>query len=523
LSDKSMIFDESTVSDFSLKTAFFAPSEAKIVSFESEEYSEKGTWLKSGLAGYFDPVMNKNTSSRYSFEPKASATWGTGGVKGDAEVSIYKLVHANSDNKARVRINHNGKTETFYLDFTAGTPGWVSLGVYDFAGTPDEGVTIDNEETGLTCRTNAVRFEQCFVHVDKATENNKEISVANVNNSYFDVIPKEANKQITNHETTPELALTFDYAKDGMRAVYDGSKVNLAKNEFAKGNLALEIPIGKISVPLSEIEISDSEKLVLEVIRSDKTADGIVGDAVDFNAYILNGEQKTNVKCENKPIEIKLTAKTSDKANTALVKIADSGTTFTPAFIDNYGAFGEVHGAYVGNSFEDKLAVFKNDIFAMADVKEGGTYAIAIGNVKMADMAGHWAEGDVNLMASKGLVYGKGEGYDPEAPVTRAEFCTLLLRAVGIEQSNESQGFTDVADSDWFAPYVNGAKKAGLLEGMPYADTFGPNTPITRQEMSAMIVNGVKVAGKFKNTLIEADYYLNSFSDKDTIAPWAKE
>ena len=523
LSDKSMIFNESAVSDFSLETAFFYPSEAKIVSFESEEYSEKGTWLKSGLAGYFDPVMNKSTSSRYSFEPKASATWGTGGVKGEAEVSIYKLVHANSDNKARVRINHNGKTETFYLDFTTGTPGWVSLGLYDFAGIEGEGVTIDNEETGLTCRTNAVRYEQCFVKVDTVTENGKEISVSEVENEYFDVIPAEANKQVTNYETTPELSLKFDYAKDGMRVIYDGSKVNLAKKEFAKGNIALEIPTGKISVPLSEIEVADSEKFVLEIIKSDKTADGIIGNAVDFNAYILNGEEKTDIKCDNKPIEIKLTANTSDKEKTALVKITDNGTAFTPAFIDNYGSFGEVHGAYVGNKFEDKIAVFENDIFAMADVKEGGIYAIVIGDVKMPDMVGHWAESDVNLMASKGLVYGKGDGYDPEAPVTRAEFCTLLLRAVGIAQSADSAGFSDVADSDWFAPYVNGAKSAGLLEGMPYTDTFGPNIPITRQEMSAMIVNGVKVAGKFKNTLIEADYYLNNFSDKDSIASWAKE
>ncbi len=523
LSDKSMIFDENAVTDFALKTAFFYPSEAKIVSFESKEYSEKGKWLPSGLAGYFDPVMNKNTSSRYSFEPNASATWGTGGVTGDAEVSIYKLVHANSDNKTRVRVNHNGKTETFYLDFTTGTSGWVSLGVFDFAGTADEGVTIDNEETSYTARANAVRYEQCFVAVDTLVENGKEISVSEVNNSYFDVIPAEANKQITNHETVPELSLIFDYAKDGMRLIYDGAKVNLAKNEFAKGNLALEVPFGKLSVPLSEIELADTDKLVLEIIKSDKTADGILGDTIDFDAYLLKGEERVEITADQTPFEIKLHAPSSDKATTTLAKIGDNGTTFVPAFIDNYGAFGEVHGPYTGASFEEKLSVFKNDIFAMADTKTLGTFAIVKGDVKMADMAGHWAEADVNLMASKGLVSGKGNGYDPEAPVTRAEFATMLLRAVGVAQSSEAVGFTDVSDSDWFAPYVSGAKKAGIFEGMPYAEEFGPDTPITRQEMSAMIVNGIKAAGKYKNTLIEAEYFLKDFTDKDTIAPWAKE
>ena len=523
LADTSMIFDETKVSDFALETAFFYPSEAKIVSFESEEYSEQGTWLPSGLAGYFDPVMNKNTSSRYSFEPNASAKWGTGGVTGSAEVAVYKLVHANSNNKTRVCVNHNGKTETFYLDFTTGMPGWVSLGVFDFAGTPDEGVTIDNNETGLTARANAVRYEQCFVEVDTVTENGKEISVAEVKNSNFDVIPAEANKQITNHETVPELALVFDYAKDGMRVTYDGAKVNLAKREFAKGNLALTLPFGKLSVPLSEIKIADDEKLVLEILKSDKSANGILGEAVQFDAYVLKGEEKVAVSAQNKPFGITVYAPVSDKVTTALNRINENGTTFVPAFIDNYGAFGEINGAYLGNTFEEKSAVFRNDIFAMADTKELGTFAIVKGDVKMPDMAGHWAEGDVNLMASKGLVSGKGTGYDPEAPVTRAEFATMLLRAVGAEQSTESAGFSDVSDSDWFAPYVNGAKKAGLLDGMPYAGEFGPDTPITRQEMSAMIVNGIKAAGKYKNTLIEADYFLKDFSDKDSIASWAKE
>ena len=522
LADKSILFDTTKITDFMLETAFFYPSEAKIVSYGDDEYTEVGTWYNSGLAGYYDSTIQTNTSTRYSFDPSASASWGTGGLKGNVEVSIYKLQHANSDNKARVRVNHNGKTETFYLDFTEGASDWVSLGVFDFAGTEDEGVVLDNEETALTCRASAVRYEQCFVQIENATENGKEISVAHVYNEFFDNIPKAAAKQVTNYETTPELQLKYDYVKDGIRVIWDGSKINIAKNDF-KGNIAVTTNFAKMSVPLSEIEVSDSDQFVMEAIVSDKSADGIIGNAVDFNFYILRGEEKIPFETKQKPIEIKITADTSDKKTTTLVELTDDGTVFVPAFIDNYGAFGEIHASYEGATFEDRLKVFENPIFAMGEINGSTTLAISKGNVQMPDMQGHWAEEDVNLMASKGLVFGKGDGYDPEAPVTRAEFCTLLLRAVGLQLSDTPSGYADVPDTEWYAPYISAAKQAGLFEGMPFTDTFEPDKPITRQEMAAMIVNGVKYAGKFKNTLIEAEYFLKDFTDQDSIAPWAKE
>lgn len=523
LADKSVLFDDSAVSDYALSTAHYNPSDATIVSFSSDLYSETGKWYNSGLAGYYDSVLQRNTSSRYSFDPYATAKWGTGGLKGEAEVSIYKLTHANSDNKARVKVIHNGKTDVFYLDFTADNESrWITLGVFDFAGTADEGVTIDNEETALTCRANAVRFEQSFVHAKNEDENGKTITILDVSNDFFDRIPAQAEKQNVNYEKTKELSVEYNYAKDGVRSVWSGAKINLAKKEF-DGNIAVKTNLGSFSVPLSEITIDDADSFVAEQIASNKKADGVAGKAYDFTFYILKNGEKVPFVTKEKPIEIKFSADTSDKEAATLVKLTDSGTAYLPSYIDNYGAFGEIHASYNSGTFQDRLNVFNGPVFAMGNINQSETLGIAVGNVKMADMSNHWAESDVNLMASKGLVYGKGNGYDPEAPVTRAEFCALLLRAAGIPQSEETSGFSDVPETEWYASTVSGAKKAGLLEGLPYTDTFEPEKAITREEMSAMIVNAAKYVNKFKNTLIEADYYLNDFTDKDTIASWAKE
>ena len=277
LADKSVLFDDSAVSDYALSTAHYNPSDATIVSFSSDLYSETGKWYNSGLAGYYDSVLQRNTSSRYSFDPYAAAKWGTGGLKGEAEVSIYKLTHANSDNKARVKVIHNGKTDVFYLDFTADSVSrWITLGVFDFAGTADEGVTIDNEETALTCRANAVRFEQSFVHAKNEDENGKTITILDVSNDFFDRIPAQAEKQNVNYEKTKELSVEYNYAKDGVRSVWSGAKINLAKKEF-NGNIAVKTNLGSFSVPLSEITIDDADSFVAEQIASDKKADGVVG------------------------------------------------------------------------------------------------------------------------------------------------------------------------------------------------------------------------------------------------------
>ncbi|MBQ2967199.1 MAG: S-layer homology domain-containing protein [Clostridia bacterium] len=493
-------------------SAFFIPSEAKIVSHGDAEYKENGTWLGSGLAGYYDAVMGKNTSSRYSFDPKASASWGTGGIKGTAEVSIYKLLHANSDNQVHVTVTHSGQTDEFYLDFTTGSPGWVSLGVFEFAGTPDEGVTLDNFKSANTCRANAVRYEQCAIPV--TVENG--IATAKVDGANFDALPKTATKQGLNYETVAELLLNFDYAEKGLKAEFAGDKVNLAKKDFKDGYLGIQTPFGKLSLPLSEITVADDEALVIGLEKVD-------GKTVKASFEILSGGQIKPVNFAfTKQAQLVVNSDLRENKNLAFRQLDGAGS-YIPAYIDRYGAFGERAEAYIGKTFQDRLNEQNNEIFAMAEIAESGTYGLVQGNVTMPDMEGHWAKDNVNEMASKGLVSGKGNGYDPEADVTRAEFATMLLRAVAAPQSLVSTGFTDVPESEWFAPYVNGANQAGLFEGIPFGDTFEPNKPITREEMSAMIVNGVKVAGRFKNTLIEADYYLQNFADKASISPWATE
>lgn len=94
-----------------------------------------------------------------------------------------------------------------------------------------------------------------------------------------------------------------------------------------------------------------------------------------------------------------------------------------------------------------------------------------------------------DLDAVLAFVSGYPDGtFQPDNETTRAEFLTMLVKAVGGFDSEESYGTPTFADTDadaWYADYVAYAQKTSLVKG--YKDnTFRPDAEITRAEAAAM-------------------------------------
>ncbi|MDQ1912081.1 S-layer homology domain-containing protein [Paenibacillus sp. GD4] len=121
-------------------------------------------------------------------------------------------------------------------------------------------------------------------------------------------------------------------------------------------------------------------------------------------------------------------------------------------------------------------------------------YAVIELNKSFDDISGHWAQGNIELLASKLVVDGVTDStFEPERQITRAEFAALVFRALGL-QPGGSSSFKDVSASDWYAGVVAAAAQAKLVEG--YEDqTFKPNAPINREELAAMVVRALDYAG----------------------------
>ncbi len=102
------------------------------------------------------------------------------------------------------------------------------------------------------------------------------------------------------------------------------------------------------------------------------------------------------------------------------------------------------------------------------------------------------------------LVQGRGNGdFAVEAPITRAEFATLVVRARGLASgvplAQYQSRFADVKSTDWFSGWVNVAAGQELVKGYENK-TFRPNNNVTYAEAVAMIIRalGYDVPGSVK-------------------------
>ncbi len=91
----------------------------------------------------------------------------------------------------------------------------------------------------------------------------------------------------------------------------------------------------------------------------------------------------------------------------------------------------------------------------------------------------HWAAAIIEEMAEKGVVSGTGGGqYSPSAPVTTAQFATMLC-AQFYPDLKTPQG------SQWYAKYYETAQAAGALNNV----SAGPEDALTRYDMAQMMYN----------------------------------
>ncbi|MEW5897883.1 MAG: S-layer homology domain-containing protein [Bacillota bacterium] len=136
--------------------------------------------------------------------------------------------------------------------------------------------------------------------------------------------------------------------------------------------------------------------------------------------------------------------------------------------------------------------------------------------------AGHWAAGDIQVMAARRVLGGVSEtSFAPEDNVTRAQFAAMLVRALGLSTAGATVDFKDVTRDRWYYRDVAAAFQAGLVSGYD-AYTFAPEDTITREQIAAMLVRALDRLGKTPVLREgEADTILASYQDRTTISNWA--
>lgn len=138
------------------------------------------------------------------------------------------------------------------------------------------------------------------------------------------------------------------------------------------------------------------------------------------------------------------------------------------------------------------------------------------------DVKEHTNEKAILSLAERGILNGRdGKNYCPEDFVTRAEFAAIVVRALGLPET-EQNAFKDVSDNDWFKNSVSTAYSYGIVNGV--SDTeFNPYGNITREEAATMVSRAAKLCGM--NTQVSDDgarNILSQFADYISVSDWSK-
>ncbi len=100
--------------------------------------------------------------------------------------------------------------------------------------------------------------------------------------------------------------------------------------------------------------------------------------------------------------------------------------------------------------------------------------------------ADHWAYAYIMDLYNSGIINGETATlFAPDDQITRAEFTKMAVILFGITPGGETT-FTDVAPTDWYAPYVAAGQAEGIINGTT-STTFSPNDNITREQIAAIV------------------------------------
>ncbi|MGG1555780.1 S-layer homology domain-containing protein [Paenibacillus ferrarius] len=134
----------------------------------------------------------------------------------------------------------------------------------------------------------------------------------------------------------------------------------------------------------------------------------------------------------------------------------------------------------------------------VAEVKASHSSSTPV--VAPSDIKGHWAEMTINTFEKLGVIKGYEDGSaKPDAPITRAEFVTVITRIFGITGDSKSDAsFSDVSDH-WAYQSIMTLAQAGVISG--YEDlSFRPDKTITREEMVVILSRLINMSGVSKDT-----------------------
>jgi len=231
------------------------------------------------------------------------------------------------------------------------------------------------------------------------------------------------------------------------------------------------------------------------------------------------------------------------KTITTLSAGGGGGTTAVYYIINaNAGAGGSIAPAGASNVQEYQSIAYSinpDPGYLIGDVFVDGVSVGPVARYEFSDMAGDhriearfqqtearftdvdrtlWYREGIDFVLTKGLFAGTSETtFEPNTHMTRAMLVTVLWRLENEPDASSAGRFPDVAAGAWYAQAVAWAAENNIVSGYD-ENTFGPNDPITREQIAAIMNRYASRKGY--DTAAKAD--LSAFIDAGKTSGWAR-
>lgn len=291
------------------------------------------------------------------------------------------------------------------------------------------------------------------------------------------VIPVATQSQVAAGVLTGQMVKNMETKEATLELKTNSTTYKLPASEIdieaVSKRLGASVALSDIQVKVQIAEPSDTTVKVVKNMAASNSF-SIMIPAVEFSISCTNNGNTAAVSSFNSYVERTIAVPDGvdpTKITTGIVVNADGTTRHVPT----------------------KVTVVNGKYYAVINSLTNSTYAVIWHPIEFADVTKHWAKGAVNDMGSRMVVNGvDGANYAPDRDITRAEFATIVVRALGLAPGTGEKTFGDVAVSDWYCSYIKTASSYGIVNGYD-TTTFGPNDKITREQAMTMIARAMKI------------------------------
>ena len=132
-----------------------------------------------------------------------------------------------------------------------------------------------------------------------------------------------------------------------------------------------------------------------------------------------------------------------------------------------------------------------------------------------------WYLGVVSQATDLGFINGYDNGnFGPNDKITRGQVATILWSmASKPAPSDSARKFPDVEAGKYYTTAISWAAQVGVVSGNGDG-SFGPNNPITREQLAAMICNYARAVARMDTTGSASDY--KDMKDAKAVSEWAE-